>query len=120
MDELDQEDIATDDARLEQLANLAPEIFTRKVIDHLLPAVLHENLPYSMPAAKALLGAPLKPEEELSVAVRLINSYEKSPVAIDVVLSSAEKLSQHDLTKVLDRFVSMALGPTTGNASWRQ
>ena len=114
LNELDQEDIATDDPRLEQLANLAPEIFTRKVIDHLLPAVLHEYLPYSMPAAKALLGAPLEPEEKLSVAVRLINRHEKSPVAIDVVLSSAEKISQHDLPKILNRFVSMALGPPPG------
>ena len=114
LDELDHEDIATDDPRLEQLANLAPEIFTRKVIDHLLPAVLHEYLPYSMPAAKALLGAPLEPEEKLSVAVRLINSYEKSPVAIDVVLSNAEKISKHDLPKILNRFVSMALGPPPG------
>jgi hypothetical protein len=30
LDELDQEDIARDDPRLEQLANLAPETFTRK------------------------------------------------------------------------------------------
>ena len=65
LDELDQEDIARDDPRLEQLANLAPETFTRKVIDHLLPAVLHEYLPYSKPAAKALLRAPLEPVEKL-------------------------------------------------------
>ena len=114
LDELDQEDIATDDPRLEELANLAPETFTRKVIDHLLPAVLHEYLPYSMPAAKALLSAPLEPEEKLSVAVHLINSHEKSSAAIDVILSNADKISQHDLTKVLVRFVSMALGPPPG------
>ena len=114
LDELDQEDIAIDDPRLEQLANLAPETFTRKVIDHLLPAVLHDYLPYSMPAAKALLSAPLEPEERLSVAVHLINKHERSSTAIDVVLSSADKISQHDLTKVLHRFVSMALGPPPG------
>ncbi len=109
--DLDQEDIATDDPRLEQLANLAPETFTRKVIDHLLPAVLHEYLPYSMPAAKALLSAPLEPEEKLSVAVYLIKVHEISSTAIDVVLLNADKISQKDLTKVLHRFVSMALGP---------
>ena len=114
LDELDQEDIARDDPRLEQLANLAPETFTRKVIKHLLPAVLYEYLPYSIPAAKALLRAPLEPEEKLSVAVRLVSSYEKSPTAIDVVLSHAEKLSQNDLKKVLRCFVSMALGPPPG------
>lgn len=114
LDELDQEDIARDDPRLEQLANLAPETFTRKVIEHLLPAVLHEYLPYSIPAAKALLMAPLEPKEKLSVAVLLVSSYEKSPTAIDVVLSHAEKLSQSDLKKVLHRFVSMALGPPPG------
>jgi hypothetical protein len=114
LDELDQEDIARDDPRLEQLANLAPETFTRKVIEHLLPAVLHEYLPYSKPAAKALLRAPLEPEEMLSVAVSLVSGYEKSSMAIKVVLSDAEKLSQVDLTKVLRRFVSMALRPPPG------
>ena len=109
LDELDQEGIERNDPRLEQLASLAPETFTRKVVEHLLPAVLNEHLPYSIPAAKALLNAPLEPEEKLSVAVRLVSSYEKSPVAIEVVLSNAEKLSKGDLTKVLSRFVSMAL-----------
>lgn len=42
LDELDQEDIARDDPRLEKLANLAPETFTRKVVEHLLPAVMNE------------------------------------------------------------------------------
>lgn len=111
LDELDRENIASDDLRLEQLANLAPETFTRKVIEHLLPAVLYEYLPYSISAAKALLRAPLEPEEKLSVAVRLISSYEKSPTAIAVVLSEAEKLTLEEVKKVLDRFVSMALGP---------
>jgi hypothetical protein len=114
LDELDQGDIARDDPRLEQLANLAPETFTRKMIEHLLPSVLHEHLPFSIPAAKALLRAPLEPEEKLSVAVRLISSYEKSPTVINVVLSQAEKLSHNDLVKVLHRFVSMALGPPPG------
>ncbi|MBT0651539.1 hypothetical protein [Geomobilimonas luticola] len=111
LDELDQENIASDDPRLEQLANLAPETFTRRVIEHLLPAVLNEYLPYSKHAAKALLRAPLEPEEKLLVGVRLISNYEKSSAAIDVVLSHAEKLSRSDLTKVLHRFVSMAIGP---------
>lgn len=114
LDELDREDITRDDPRLEQLANLAPETFTRRVIEHLLPAVLHEYLPYSIPAAKALLKAPLEPEEKLSVAVRLVSSYEKSSAAIDVVLSDAEKLSLGDLSSVLRCFVSMALGPPPG------
>lgn len=114
LDELDQEDIASDDPRLEQLANLAPETFTRKVIEHLLPAVLYEYLPYSIHAAKALLRAPLEPKEKLSVAVRLISSYEKSPTAIDVILSDAEKLSRDDLANVLRRFVSMALEQPPG------
>lgn len=114
LDELDQEDIARDDPRLEQLANLAPETFTRKVIEHLLPAVLHEYLPYSNPAAKALLRASLEPEEKLSVAVRLVSSYEKSSASVDVILLNAENLTQGDLTKVLRCFVSMALGPPPG------
>lgn len=114
LDELDREDIARDDPRLEQLANLAPETFTQKIIEYLLPAVLHDHLPYSIPAAKALLKAQLEPEEKLSVAIRLLSNYEKSPTAIDVVLSDAEKLSQGDLAKVLHRFVSMALGPPPG------
>jgi hypothetical protein len=114
LDELDREDIATDDPRLEQLANLAPETFTRKIIQHLLPAVLEEYLPYSTPAAKALLRAPLEQHERLSVALRLVSNYENSPAAVDVVLSDAKKLSQDELRAVLRRFVSMALGPPPG------
>lgn len=109
LDELDQEEVAGDDPRLEQLANLAPETFTKKVIEHLLPAVLHEHLPYSIPAAKALLRAPLDPEEKLLVAMRLVSSYEKSSKAIEIVLSKAEKIPLKDLTTVLYRFVSMAI-----------
>ena len=114
LDELDHEDIARDDPRLEQLANLAPETFTRKVIEHLLPAVLHEHLPYSVPAGRALLKTPLKSEEKLAIAVRLVSNYEKSEKAIEEILLNAEKLSQGDLKKVLGRFVHMALGPPPG------
>lgn len=109
IDELDQENIAKDDPRLEQLANLAPEIFTRKVVKHLLPAILNENLPYSIPAAKALLRTLLNPEEKLLVAVYLVNNSVESPIAIDIVLSEAENLAQEDFKKILHRFVSMAL-----------
>lgn len=114
LDELDQEDIATDDPRLEQLANLAPEAFTRKVIDHLLPAVLHERLPYSMPAAKALLKASLNSEEKLLVALRLVSNHVRSSAAINVILFDADKLSRSELANVVHRFVSMALGPPPG------
>lgn len=111
LDELDQDDIARDDPRLEQLANLAPETFTRKVIEHLLPAVLSDHLPYSMPAAKALLNTLLEPEEKLSVAVRLLSNNAESATAVEVVLADADKLSKDELSKILRRFVSMALGP---------
>jgi hypothetical protein len=118
LDELDQEDIARDDPRLERLASLAPETFTRKVIEHILPAVLSNDLPYSIPAAKALLGAPLEPEEKLSVAVYLLGNNEKSATAVEVVLADAEKLSRDELERVLRRFVSMALGPPPGLHGW--
>jgi hypothetical protein len=118
LDELDQEDITRDDPRLEQLANLAPETFTRKVIEHLLPAVLSDHLPYSMPAAKALLRTPLEPEEKLSVAVRLLGTNEKSAMAVEAVLADAEKLSRDELDIVLHRFVSLALGPPPGLHDW--
>ncbi len=114
LDELDHEDIARDDPRLEQLANLAPETFTRRVIEHLLPAVLHEHLPYSVPAGRALLGTQIEPEEKLAVAVRLVTNYEKSEKALEEVLLNAENLSQVDLERVLSRFVYMALGPPPG------
>lgn len=119
LDELDQEDIAKDDPRLEQLANLAPETFTRKVIEHLLPAVLSDHLPYSIPAAKALLRTSLEPEEKLLVAVRLLSNNEKSATAIEVILEDAEKLSRNQLNEVLSRFVSMALEPPPDLRIWR-
>ncbi|WP_265671403.1 hypothetical protein [Klebsiella grimontii] len=109
LDELDQEDIEKDDPRLEQLANLAPETFTRKIIEHLLPAVLHEKLPYSTPAAKALIKTSLSSTEKLSIAVYLVNNYQDSQSTIEVILLEAEKLSQNDFIKVLLHFVRMAV-----------
>lgn len=114
LDELDQEQIAKDDPRLEQLANLAPEIFTRKVIEHLLATVLHEKLSYSTPVAKALLRTLLTPDEKLSVAVYLLSSNEDIPSAIDIILLNADKLARDDFIKILFRFVSMAIESPPG------
>lgn len=114
LDDLDQEDIERGDPRLEQLANLAPETFTRRIIEHLLPAVLYDHLPYSIPAAIALLKTPLEPEEKVAVAMRLVGSFEKSAAAIEVVLGNADQLSKPDFDKALRRFTSLALGPRPG------
>ncbi|MEL2356739.1 hypothetical protein AAER84_03115 [Klebsiella pneumoniae] len=109
LDELDQEDIENNDPRLEQLANLAPETFTSKIIEHLLPAVLHEKLPYSMPAAKALIRTELSQAEKLAISVYLINNFEYCPPAIEAILLEAENLSEDDFLKVLYHFVRMAV-----------
>lgn len=114
VDELDRDEVSRDDPRLEKLADLAPETFTRQIVELLLPDVLHEHLPYSIPAAKALLRASLKDAEKVAVAVRLVGAYEQSPAAIDVVLNNLEHLSSDDLKKVLHRFTHLALGPPPG------
>lgn len=111
LDELDQEDISGNDPRLEQLANLAPESFTRRIIEHLMPLAVEDSLPYSASIAKALLGAKLKIDEQLSVAVRLITFRQESPEVIEIILKNADKLSPPDLKKILWRFVSMAIEP---------
>jgi hypothetical protein len=111
IDELDADDIPRDDPRLEQIANLAPEVFGQKVIDHLLPAAIHEHFPYSTYAAKALIGASLEPDKKIGVAVRLLDSYVKSPEAVDYVLAQPDKLDRESLSKVVSRFVSMAVPP---------
>ena len=67
LDILDQEEVKYDAPRLEELANLAPEIFTRNVIDHLLNSIFTEQLPYSIHAARALLKAALEPNEKAMV-----------------------------------------------------
>lgn len=114
VDELDRDEVSRDDPRLEKLADLAPEVFTRKIVDLLLPDVLHEHLPYSIPAAKALLRASIEDAEKVAVAVRLVGAYEQCPGAIDVVLTNAESLSGDELRKVLHRFTHLALGPPPG------
>lgn len=114
LDELDQEKIEKSDPRLEQLANLAPETFTKKVIEHLLPAVLHERLPYSTSAAKALIRTSLSPTEKLPIAVYLVNNHEDFPSAIEIILLEAEKLFRNDFIKVLLHFSSMAVEPPPG------
>ena len=114
LDELDNDDVASNDPRLEQLASLAPETFTRRIIDHLLPGVLNEHLPYSDSAGKALIKAAIEDEEKVAIAVRLISGYERSQELIDVILSNTNNLSKEDLRKVVPRFVHMALGPPPG------
>jgi hypothetical protein len=111
IDELDADDISSDDPRLEQLANLAPEAFGQKVINHLLPAAIHEHFPYSVHAAKALIRARLETAEKVAVSVRLLDSYVKSQEAIDYVLAESDKLDRQNLAKVIGRFVSMAVPP---------
>lgn len=118
LEELDCGDIAKDDPRLEQLANLAPETFTRKVIEHLLPAVLYEHLPYSVHAAKALHKAPLEPDERLKVALYLMSNRDVSPGIIETILANAENLPKDEFLRVLNHFTFIAIGPTPEMSYW--
>ncbi|SFA93450.1 hypothetical protein SAMN03159496_01016 [Rhizobium sp. NFR07] len=111
IDELDDENITHDDPRLEQFANLAPEVFGQKIITYLLPAAIHENFPYSLHAAKALIKAPLEPTDKLAVAVRLLESYVRSSEATSYVLAESDKLNSKQLSSIISRFVSMAVTP---------
>lgn len=109
LDLLDQEEVKHDDPRLEELANLAPEIFTRKVIDHLLSSIFTEQLPYSIHAARALLKAPLEPNEKLHVALFLLKNYQEEQLIVDVILSNQDRLKEEEFSKVLHHFTSMAV-----------
>lgn len=111
LDELDQEDIEQNDPRLEQLANLAPETFTGTIIEHLLPKILYEKLPYSIPAAKALIKTSLPVPQKLPIAVYLVNNNEDLPSAIDIIILEATNLSQNDFIEVLLQFTRMAIEP---------
>lgn len=109
LDLLDQDEIKHDDPRLEELANLAPEVFTQKVIDHLLNSIFTEQLPYSIHAARALLKAALEPNEKLRVALFLLKNYQEEKLIIDAILSNQDRLVGDDFSKVLHRFTSMAV-----------
>lgn len=109
LDILDQEEVKHDDPRLEELANLAPEIFTRNVIDHLLNSIFTEQLPYSIHAARALLKAALEPNEKLRVALFLLKSSQVEQLIVDVILSNQDRLVGDKFSKVLHRFTSMAV-----------
>ncbi|TWB43568.1 hypothetical protein FBZ98_1224 [Rhizobium sp. ERR 922] len=108
IDELDSDEISHTDPRLEQLANLAPESFGRKVIDYLLPAATCENRPYSVHAAKALFRAKVELNEKLAIAVRLIQNYAESKDVVDFVVLESANLDCDSLATVLRRFVSLA------------
>ena len=109
LDELDNDHIKQDDPRLEELANLAPEVFTRTIIDHLLNSILTTNLPYSTHAARALLKATLQPLERLSVAKFLLNKHIKNDLVIQTILDNNELLSSEEFSFVLYKFASMAI-----------
>lgn len=109
LDLLDQEEVKHDDPRLEELANLAPEIFTRNVIDHLLNSIFTEQLPYSIHVARALLKASLEPNEKLRVAVFLLKSSQVEQLIVDVILSNQDRLVGDEFSKVVRRFTSLAV-----------
>ena len=109
LDILDQDEVKYDDPRLEELANLAPEIFTENVIKHLLNSIFSEPLPYSIHAAKSLLKAALEPDEKLRVAVFLLKNYEEDQLIIETILSYKKRLEKDAFIKVLHHFVSMAI-----------
>lgn len=109
LNDLDDEQVAKSDPRLEQLAKLAPESFTRKIIDLLIASLDSEYIPYRVAIAKALLNAPLEQSEKLKVAIFLIKSYEETPAVIELVLTEAASMELTDLTSVAIKFTNMAV-----------
>jgi hypothetical protein len=109
LNDLDDESVSNNDPRLLQLAKLAPEAFTRRIIDLLLFSVESDQSVYRVTIAKALLNAPLEAHEKLKVALFLVMSFNESPAAIDIVLSQAESIELIDLKQVVRNFVHMAV-----------
>lgn len=109
LDILDQDEVKYDDPRLEELANLAPEIFTENIITHLLNSIFTEQLPYSIHAARALLKADLEPNEKLRVALFLLKNSQEGQLIVDVILSNQDRLVGDEFSRVLHRFTSMAI-----------
>lgn len=109
LDILDQDEVKYDDPRLEELANLAPEIFTENIITHLLNSIFTEQLPYSIHAARALLKADLEPNEKLRVALFLLKNSQEEQLIVDVILSNQDRLVGDEFSRVLHRFTSMAI-----------
>ncbi|MDX6038382.1 hypothetical protein, partial [Acinetobacter baumannii] len=85
------------------------EVFTRKVIDHLLNSIFSEQLPYSVHAARALLKAELELSEKLCVAVFLLRNNQEDQLIIETILSNQTILIGEDFLKVLYNFASMAV-----------
>lgn len=109
LNDMDDESFSNSDPRLVQLAKLAPEAFTRKIIDLLLLSVESDHSVHRVSIAKALLNAPLESLEKLKVALFLIKNFNDSPVAIDIVLSQAESIELIDLKQLVRNFVHMAV-----------
>ncbi|WP_204274540.1 hypothetical protein [Vibrio astriarenae] len=109
LDELDVDGIASDDPRLEKFAHLAPEVFTPRIVDLLLQAVVGDDyLPYSTHAANALLNACIDEAKKLPVALFLIQRSSISPSTINVVLSNVDTLRVNQLEIALRGFALLA------------
>ena len=109
LDELDQDNVESDDPRLEKLAHLAPEVFTENVVKYLLKAALKENLPYSTHAANALIGSPIDVETKLSVAIYLLQNYHRTEEVIHLVLSSIDLLNVEQIEITIKEFATIAI-----------
>lgn len=115
LNDLDDEKVSKSDPRLVQLAKLAPESFTRRIIDLLISSIEFEHLPYRVTIARALLNATLELSEKLKIAIFLIKNFDETPAVIDIVLSQAESIKLADLQQVAIKFVDMAIEPPPYN-----
>ena len=87
--------------KLPELARLAPETFSKEIIEFLKKQVLEDNVKLARPALNTLLILPVDSETKRKLAVRNASGYDVIESSIKHLGETAEKLSPEDIKAIL-------------------
>ncbi len=90
--------------KLVELARLAPETFSKSVVEFLEKQVLEDNNKLLTPALNTLLTLPIDPETKRKLAVKDASSYNFHEISIKYLEKITKTLSPEDVKAVLCSF----------------
>lgn len=111
VDELDSENWESKDDRLEQQARLAPETFTKDIVDYLFDQATRQSVYYRGQIAKCLLNLSIDTSKATTLSIDLIRGNSSYQLAIDHITTLVDDLEFTDVKKLVPPLVSRALPP---------
>lgn len=110
---IEKDENADSGGKLPQLALLAPEIFSEKMIEFLKEQVLEDNKKLATPALNTLLALPVDSETKRKLAITDASGYDVHESSIKYLEEAAKELSSEDVKAILPSF-SLEAFPVVG------